>query len=309
MKEFFENLKNIRLQKGLDLNEIATRTRLPLKYLKAIERGDLDELPAGYQRMFFKRYLKEIGEDNSEVWQDFNLFFGGDTAESPPASSPQTAAPEEELPAPEPPRSPPLPGRSIWRDALTRINLDKFHQWFWIAVTVIVLSVVGYFAYQQYLFVKHKQFTVKEITVSDFIEELQRQDSLLTPELSRNTVIRGKGHNRVNVELRAVQRTWVREIRDGRDTTDYIMPPGLVRKLEAQNSVYLMLGRADGVDVWLNGKDLGVLGRPDEIVLKLLLTPQGIAEKRVRKMVKKTVTADSSATADSTGTETRGETP
>ena len=45
MKEFFENLKNIRVQKGLTLEEIAKKSRLDMKFLKMIETGELDNLP------------------------------------------------------------------------------------------------------------------------------------------------------------------------------------------------------------------------------------------------------------------------
>ena len=78
MKEFFENLKETRIKKKIDLEDISRRTRLLLQKLKDIEAGNLHNLAKGYDRIFFKRYLKEIGEDKKEVWDDFNLFFGNE---------------------------------------------------------------------------------------------------------------------------------------------------------------------------------------------------------------------------------------
>ncbi len=316
MKEFFENLREIRKKKNLSLEDISRRSHLSLKYLEDIENGKLEDLPQGYDRIFFKRYLKEIGEDKEDVWRDFNLFFGTGPLENekvpyssdiPIEDKMEEAGPEDEPPQEEKP--------SLLQELTLRWNLDKLHKYFWIALTVVVLGIVGFFAYRQFIFVKNNQLTVKEITISDLIEEMQRQDSLATPKMSRNTSVTAGNEGVVNVQLRALQRTWIREIRDKEDTTDYIMPAGLTRKIDAQQSVQLMLGRADGVDINLNGQDLGTMGSADEIVLKLTLTGEGITEKRIKKSSKPAVTNDTttvtsahnSAPADTSGVREGGQ--
>jgi transcriptional regulator with XRE-family HTH domain len=293
MKEFFENLKEIREAKGLRLEDIAKKSRLPVKYLEDIEAGRLENLPLGYDRIFFKRYLVEIGENKEEVWRDFNLFFGtGPLEKDVPYSSdiPKSEKLYEEEPVNED-ETEPQEGESkkssFFQDLSLRWNLDKLHRYFWVAVTIIVLGGVGYFAYKQFLFVKNSPLEVKEVTVSDFIEEMQRQDSLLTPQLSENTEVKPVVGNGVDVRMKSVERTWIREIRDGKDTVDYILPKGLEREVKAQESVQLMLGRADGVRLWLNGDSLGVMGKPDEVVLRLILKKGGIAEKRLKKATKR----------------------
>ncbi|MEJ2535768.1 MAG: DUF4115 domain-containing protein [Calditrichia bacterium] len=293
MKEFFENLKEIREAKGLRLEDIAKKSRLPVKYLEDIEAGRLENLPLGYDRIFFKRYLVEIGENKEEVWRDFNLFFGtGPLEKDVPYSSdiPKSEKLYEEEPVNED-ETEPQEGESkkssFFQDLSLRWNLDKLHRYFWVAVTIIVLGGVGYFAYKQFLFVKNSPLEVKEVTVSDFIEEMQRQDSLLTPQLSENTEVKPVVGNGVDVRMKSVERTWIREIRDGKDTVDYILPKGLEREVKAQESVQLMLGRADGVRLWLNGDSLGVMGKPDEVVLRLILKKGGIAEKSLKKATKR----------------------
>lgn len=289
MKEFFENLKQVRETKGIRLEDISKKSRLPLQYLEEIEAGRLENLPKGYDRIFFKRYLNEIGENKEEVWRDFNLFFGtGPLEEDVPYSS---DIPEEEKVYEEEPEQQEEEAdsskSSFFQDLSLRWNLDKLHRYFWIVVTVIVLGIVAYFAYQQFLFVKNSPLKVKEVTVSDFIEEMQRQDSLLTPELSQNTEVEQKEGNGVDVQMKSLERTWIREIRDGKDTIDYILPKGLERTIKAQESVQLMLGRADGVSLWLNGDSLGVMGQADEVVLRLILKRGGISEKRLKKTIRK----------------------
>lgn len=285
MKEFFQNLKEIREQKGLTLEEISQRSRLSLKYLQAIEAGNLEALPKGYDRIFFRRYLKEIGENTPDIWQDFNLFFGGGpNQENLPYSSDIPSQNEEseknkqkkEKELPETP--------SLLQELSLKINMDKLNRYFWVAVTVIVIGVVGFFAYRQFVVVKTLSHTpIKEITVSDIIEEMQRKDSLLTPSAAEVASVKPSGTNSVQIQMKALQRTWVREIRDEKDTTEYIMPVGFDRRIEAQKTVQFLLGRADGIQIRVNGKDLGVLGEADEIVVRLVLGRDGIIDKRLKK--------------------------
>jgi cytoskeletal protein RodZ len=292
MKEFFENLKKIRKERGITLEQMAQRSKIPLNYLQDIENNNFENLPQGYDRIFFKRYLKEIGEDNEDVWRDFNLFFGSgplEKKESPITDVPALEEEESEIPEESKNASEDESKSSFFQDISLRFNMDRLHLYFWIAVTMIVLGVVGYFAYQQFVFVKDNQFQVKEITVPEFIEEMQKQDSLLTPTMSQNAV---SGSTQiaestgVNVKLLAQHRTWIREIRDQKDTTDYIMPPGLSRNILADNSVQLMLGRADGVEIWLNDQEVGVVGDSNQIALRLLLTPAGLTDKRLKTITK-----------------------
>jgi cytoskeletal protein RodZ len=306
MKEFFENLKNIRIQKGLSLEEIARKSRMNLTYLKNIEAGELDKLPKGYDRIFFKRYLREIGEDKEEVWRDFNLFFGtGPLQKNVPYSSDITG--EEEEPEPETTR--PVPREdlekkpSLYQKIIMKINLDKVYLYFWIILTVIILGTVGYFAYRQYVFVKSIPPEIKEISVSEYVSEMQKQDSLLTPQLTENSQSSVNPASSMLVELRTLERTWVREIKDEKDTTEYILSQGINRKISADSTLKFMLGRADGVEIWLNGDSLGIMGDAQEVVVNLVLTADGIVEKRLKTPVRQNppapdTTANAPAEAD-----------
>jgi cytoskeleton protein RodZ len=60
-----DRLRAARTKAGLDLQDIATRTRVPLRHLTAIEAGDYASLPsATYCAGFTKAYAKAVGEDD-----------------------------------------------------------------------------------------------------------------------------------------------------------------------------------------------------------------------------------------------------
>jgi hypothetical protein len=298
MREFFENLKQIRESKGISLEDISKRSRLPLKYLQDIEAGRLENLPAGYDRIFLKRYLKEIQEDKEEVWRDFNLFFGsGPLQSNVPYSSdipekkskPPVVKEEQDINQSE------IKSPNVTKKLLSRWNLEKFYRFFWIFFTVSILAVVVFFAYQQYLFVKNKTPEIKEISVTEYIREMQQQDSILTSQVNNNTEVKADSGAYFTIELHALHRTWIREICDQHDTSEYILSEGLKRKISARESVKFMMGRADGVKIWVNADSLGVVGKADEVVVSLLLNQKGIVEKRLKKpQPKKTPLLDSS---------------
>ena len=59
-----ERLRVMREASGLDLNDIGVRTRIPLRHLEAIERGDYASLPSPtYALGFTRSYARAVGAD------------------------------------------------------------------------------------------------------------------------------------------------------------------------------------------------------------------------------------------------------
>jgi len=63
MSELHKKLKSLRRERKIDLEAIEKRTKINLKYLKAIENGKFEILPSTYIRLFLKAYCVEIGAD------------------------------------------------------------------------------------------------------------------------------------------------------------------------------------------------------------------------------------------------------
>lgn len=66
-----DRLRQAREAQGLDLGEVAQRTRVPQRHLEAIERGDYNALPATtYAMGFAKAYARTVGVDTAELGRD-----------------------------------------------------------------------------------------------------------------------------------------------------------------------------------------------------------------------------------------------
>jgi len=63
MSDYYKDLKELRIEAGIELEEIHNRTKISLAALRAIESGEFNKLPHTYVRLFVRAYANEIGTD------------------------------------------------------------------------------------------------------------------------------------------------------------------------------------------------------------------------------------------------------
>ena len=66
-----DRLRRLREESGLDLGDVATRTRIPLRHLEAIERSDYAALPSMTYAIGFVRFAEEAA---AESYLEFSGF-------------------------------------------------------------------------------------------------------------------------------------------------------------------------------------------------------------------------------------------
>src|SRR3954447_12445588 len=70
---FGEQLRAAREARGITLREISDHTRIPMRYLEAIENNDYKPLPGGiFNRSFIKKYANYIGFDENEAVESYS---------------------------------------------------------------------------------------------------------------------------------------------------------------------------------------------------------------------------------------------
>ena len=74
MTNFYEELRESRLARGLSIEDISSVTKINPQYLHAIETGEYDLLPDPYIVLFIKAYAKEIGIDAEDTARRYRLF-------------------------------------------------------------------------------------------------------------------------------------------------------------------------------------------------------------------------------------------
>ena len=85
-------LKQQRELRQISVAELAQTTRIPVRLLKHLERGNLEELPADvFVRGYLKAYARVLGIDEVDV---LTRYAGGKTQEATPTPLPSVYAPE-----------------------------------------------------------------------------------------------------------------------------------------------------------------------------------------------------------------------
>lgn len=74
-----DRLRAARTGAGMDLSDVASRTRIPLRHLQAIEAGDYSSFPSStYCVGFVKAYARAVGEDEVELSRQVRIELGQD---------------------------------------------------------------------------------------------------------------------------------------------------------------------------------------------------------------------------------------
>ena len=76
MAQFYKELKDLRVSKEISLEDLESKTKINVKYLNAIEKGDFDILPTPYLRLFIRAYAIEIGGDSERALEQLDSFVG-----------------------------------------------------------------------------------------------------------------------------------------------------------------------------------------------------------------------------------------
>jgi len=74
MTNFYEKYKKLRQDQKIELVDIENRTKINIKYLKAIEIGDFDLVHGPYIRLFLRAYINEIGADPDVALSELSEF-------------------------------------------------------------------------------------------------------------------------------------------------------------------------------------------------------------------------------------------
>ncbi|MBH09286.1 MAG: hypothetical protein CMG74_02850 [Candidatus Marinimicrobia bacterium] len=87
MATFYIELKELRKSKGISLEQIHDRTKINIRYLRAVEAGDFDILPIPYLRLFLKAYADEIGGNSNRALEQLDSFLGTSSSQITPLTN------------------------------------------------------------------------------------------------------------------------------------------------------------------------------------------------------------------------------
>jgi cytoskeleton protein RodZ len=272
-------IKKARELKKITLETVSQRTRIPLKYLEAIEEDQFDVFAShAYAKGFIRAYAKVVGADPAALTSQFKsqvepvavkiepphaesevpsgVAFPGFGKKVPPRRERITDEsfdavldePEEEnsrrssaLPKP----SPFLPNKLGARFLGWGLTL------IFMGILFFFLAPVGVHLWKQIKLAEAKPAAVAAIPA----DGSQDIDGPVIADKYQHLILKG------------LDQSWVRVVWDnGKKIAEYDLAPGDTKIYKSENGFQLRVGNAGGVDIYFNQKALGVLGSTGEVL-------------------------------------------
>jgi len=249
----FKKLQEIRKQKKLTLEAISESSRVQLKYLVALEEGDLAKVPEVYDKLFFRSYLKALDLPEEEFYEQFLKY-----------------------------------RRSIRLDKTTDVfnfsdrseNVEnKFNpKNLMYLLPFLAVVILLWILFRNTEFVGTSEpAEVEEIDIREVVADLEAKQ--IVPVDSDSVAVRDS-LSLINLQIKGLKRTWFRVVVDQKDTSEYMLPAGNTMTLQAYDRFEFLIGRADGLTMRVGDRDFLRLGQDSTVIQYMLVDSTGVVTKR-----------------------------
>ena len=228
------DLRNAREHAGLSLPDLAARTRIPQRTLRAIEENDFDNVPPGvFARSFIRTYAREVGVDPDEAIAQYRSM-------TEPVVEP-SHEPEAEV----------VDRRIPWRSFAP--DLSEFGQR-WGYAFIAVALLIGLISVNQY----GSQDEQPEAVAAEPAPRIEPPADSPIPVATT-----GGG---IQIAVRAQGPCWVRAVVDGQLAFARLMQPGETETLSGQRDITMRVGDPAALSYSINGRSGQPLGSANQAV-------------------------------------------
>lgn len=231
-----ERFRAAREARGISLSQAAEQIRIRSVYLAAIEEENWGTIGAPvYTRGFLRTYARFLGLDPEEAVAAFNR-------------TQATAAPSNGTPAqPEPARPRAAP---VWAGGVL----------LWTAAVVAVL-LIAFVVFSELTMPRRgaEKAPVAQASVTP------TATPMAVPQPSPTAAATASLYGPRSLALVLSAPSWLRVTVDGNVSMEGTFPAGTSKTFHGKNAV-VRIGNAGGVEIYVDGKDLGKLGKPGDVV-------------------------------------------
>ena len=241
-----ERFRAAREARGLSLSDVAEQIRIRSVYLSAIEDENWSAIGAPvYARGFLRTYARFLGLDPEETVAEFN--------EQAPAAAPAAA------------HAAPMPSSADYLG--TERPSRNLSPLIWIASLVAVV-LVAFVIYNALTLHQGTRVAAVAVASSEPSSEPSAEPSGApaseSPAASPSPpAVAGDGPHSIQLTLSSP--SWLRVTVDGNVSMEGTFPAGTVKLFHGKSAV-LRIGNAGGVQVSVDGKNLGTLGSAGDVV-------------------------------------------
>lgn len=251
-------LKQAREAAGLSLREMATRTKISVTALEALERGDLSRLPGGiFGRSFVRAYAIEVGADPDAIVERFIEQLDEDereAAERRAAMMPAITTDDRQFLARQ-------------QRALMALR---------IGLVVLLLAAIALVTWRVRVFMNtpDEPVAAENPVAAPIIVPPEPADP---PPPAPEPLAAAATAAPMVIELDASADCWVSLTVDGAGSVARLFRAGDRQRVEVTREILLDVGNAGGLALIIDGKPARVLGR-DGARVRTRITRQNVGE-------------------------------
>lgn len=235
LKEIGSQMRQVREEKSVSIDEVATKTRIQARLLIAIEEGNIEHLPEPvYVQGLIKQFAESLGLNGAEYASEF-----------PTGKQTYTIEPS-------------------WRQ-LPAAQLRPLHLYlFYILLVIASVSGLSYLIEQGSDQEKNEQTATQEQVVEEPVATTSPDPEPQLASANSPSSAATQEHP-VEVEVSIEKEAWVRVTSDGKQIYEGILAAGEKQNWTAQKELTLRTGNAGGIVVKYNQQSPTVLGDSGEV--------------------------------------------
>lgn len=256
-------LKAKREEEDISLETINQKTRIDLKFLKAIDDGNFAIIDEVYIRAFIREYAKIVGLDPDKIIKKYELAKAGKLDESETGKeSEMSDVVEEKIDEP----------KTVYtsEDFTGKMpNEEKTNSGIKKVLLLVGLGIILVGAVLYLVLMNDRPEIIKETPFEEILQK-QKEEPAERFEVTEDTVTTmppdsAVTGNKLILKIQARDTTWIRIIVDSSSPDEFILSPNSSKTIEADTKFNLLIGNAGGIDITLNNKPLNLVGKPGEI--------------------------------------------
>jgi len=263
LQKFAQFLKQSREEREIPIEQISKRTKIDIKYLKALEEGDFSVMPEVYIRAFLKSIAETIGLNPDQILTKYEIAKKGDSEIDEDSIEKSEAklkiTKEKKLE---------FVSANLFDERKLSANKSVYIKYLFIIIPILLIVLITAYL----LFFSGGETVIVKETSFDEVLSTESERYKLTNEES---TLAFYSEDSLNLVLTAKDTVWIRALIDDVEQTEFFLRPAEKKRLIANTNYKLLIGNIPGIEFSLNNKDIS-LDSSMTVVGNVLIDREGI---------------------------------
>ncbi len=255
LDKFAEELHEAREKSGISLQQMALKTRIDIKFLDAIDKGDFTFLSEPYVKAFLKEFAKMVGLDETKIIQKYEAAKKGKQLEEKQEN--EQTVPEKKSERKKNIQTYDATPRESQGDSSSNINKNILRYGLFFGGMFLFFFIIYLIFFRS-----SDEIVIAEKPIEEVIEDNQQR---FEEEPAQNIVDNSQSSDSISLTVFSRDTSWMKIIFDDSRVEEFTLFPNSQKKLKTKNNYKITLGNSGGIKFQLNDKPLNFTGQAGSI--------------------------------------------